>query len=63
MERIEQKVPESATDFERMLLSSPNSSYLWLKYMAFYVRLLKFFYNSDFTIYRFHLLKLKKLDN
>lgn len=27
-------VPSSADDFERLLLSSPNSSFLWIKYMA-----------------------------
>jgi len=29
------KLPEMADDFERLLLGSPNSSYLWIKYMAF----------------------------
>lgn len=27
--------PESVADFERLLVANPNSSYLWLKYMAF----------------------------
>jgi rRNA biogenesis protein RRP5 len=29
------KQPESNTDFERLLLGSPNSSYLWIQYMSF----------------------------
>ena len=29
------KTPESNADFERLLLGSPNSSYLWIKYMSF----------------------------
>ncbi|PWN27160.1 hypothetical protein BDZ90DRAFT_232714 [Jaminaea rosea] len=33
------KAPESATDFERMLLSSPNSSYLWIQFMSFHLQL------------------------
>ena len=33
------KVPESNADFERMLLGSPNSSYLWVQYMAFQLQL------------------------
>ena len=28
-------VPTSVNDFERMILSSPNSSFVWIKYMAF----------------------------
>jgi rRNA biogenesis protein RRP5 len=28
------KAPETADDFERLLLGSPSSSYLWIKYMA-----------------------------
>jgi rRNA biogenesis protein RRP5 len=27
--------PETVNDFERLLVGSPNSSYLWIKYMAF----------------------------
>uniref|UniRef100_A0A8C0KD36 Protein RRP5 homolog n=1 Tax=Canis lupus dingo TaxID=286419 RepID=A0A8C0KD36_CANLU len=30
--------PESADDFDRLLLSSPNSSILWLQYMAFHLQ-------------------------
>ncbi|KAK9386774.1 hypothetical protein V1515DRAFT_587107 [Lipomyces mesembrius] len=33
------KNPESVSDFERMLLGSPNSSALWIRYMAFQVQL------------------------
>ena len=29
--------PESAADFERMLAGEPNSSELWIRYMAFYL--------------------------
>ena len=31
--------PESATEFERALLASPNSSYLWIQYMSFLLQL------------------------
>lgn len=31
--------PTSVADFERLLLSSPNSSYLWIQYMSFYLSL------------------------
>ncbi|KAK2098933.1 Protein RRP5 [Saguinus oedipus] len=30
--------PESADDFDRLVLSSPNSSILWLQYMAFHLQ-------------------------
>ncbi|KAK9371051.1 hypothetical protein V1509DRAFT_615635 [Lipomyces kononenkoae] len=33
------KDPESVSDFERMLLGSPNSSALWIRYMAFQIQL------------------------
>ncbi|KAK9376758.1 uncharacterized protein V1513DRAFT_438046 [Lipomyces chichibuensis] len=33
------KNPESVSDFERMLLGSPNSSALWIRYMAFQIQL------------------------
>ena len=33
------KVPESTADFERHLLASPNSSYLWIQYMSFQLQL------------------------
>lgn len=31
--------PESASDFERALLASPNSSFLWIQYMSFLLQL------------------------
>jgi rRNA biogenesis protein RRP5 len=31
--------PQSADDFERLLLGEPDSSLLWLQYMAFYINL------------------------
>jgi rRNA biogenesis protein RRP5 len=31
--------PEIAEDYERLILGSPNSSYLWIKYMAFQLEL------------------------
>ncbi|KAF8078800.1 hypothetical protein FPV67DRAFT_79954 [Lyophyllum atratum] len=33
------KTPESNADFERTLLGSPNSSYLWIQYMSFQLQL------------------------
>ncbi|KAF9244529.1 hypothetical protein BU15DRAFT_85908 [Melanogaster broomeanus] len=33
------KLPESNADFERLLLGSPNSSYLWIQYMSFQLQL------------------------
>lgn len=33
------KTPESNGDFERLLLGSPNSSYLWIQYMSFQLQL------------------------
>lgn len=33
------QTPQSTSDFERMLLGSPNSSYLWLQFMAFQLQL------------------------
>ena len=30
--------PETAEDYERLLVASPNSSMLWIKYMAFYLQ-------------------------
>ncbi|EIW86889.1 hypothetical protein CONPUDRAFT_115715 [Coniophora puteana RWD-64-598 SS2] len=33
------KAPESNADFERLLLGSPNSSYLWIQYMSFQLKL------------------------
>ncbi|KAG8688059.1 rRNA biogenesis protein rrp5 [Ceratobasidium sp. 394] len=33
------KVPESTADFERLVLGSPNSSFLWVQYMSFQLQL------------------------
>lgn len=33
------KAPQSNTDYERLLLGSPNSSYLWIQYMSFQLQL------------------------
>ncbi|KAI0673370.1 U3 snoRNP-associated protein Rrp5 [Trametes maxima] len=33
------KAPESNADFERLLLGSPNSSYLWIQYMSFQLQI------------------------
>lgn len=33
------KTPESNADFERLLLGSPNSSYLWIQYMSFQLQI------------------------
>jgi len=33
------KAPESNSDFERLLLGSPNSSYLWIQYMSFQLQI------------------------
>lgn len=36
-ELLQNVVPESDEDFERVIVASPNSSYLWIQYMAFKV--------------------------
>lgn len=33
--KLQDAPPESTEDFERLVLGSPNSSYLWIRYMAF----------------------------
>lgn len=33
--------PQSADDFDRLILSSPNSSLCWIKYMAFHLQVRK----------------------
>lgn len=35
MAKLQDAPPESIEDFERLVLGSPNSSYLWIRYMAF----------------------------
>lgn len=32
------RAPETADDFERLILGSPSSSYIWVKYMAFHLQ-------------------------
>ncbi|KAF3603015.1 hypothetical protein F2Q69_00038690 [Brassica cretica] len=36
---LENHAPESADEFEKMVRSSPNSSFVWIKYMAFMLSL------------------------
>ncbi|EPQ29181.1 uncharacterized protein PFL1_03468 [Pseudozyma flocculosa PF-1] len=36
---LAEKAPQSNTDFERLLLGSPNSSYLWIQFMSFQLQL------------------------
>jgi len=36
---LESTAPTSVADFERLLLGSPNSSFLWIQFVAFYVGL------------------------
>lgn len=36
---LDTQAPTSVADFERLLLGSPNSSYLWIQYIAFFVGL------------------------
>lgn len=38
MDDLATKKLDSATDFERVLLGSPNSSYLWIQFMTFYLQ-------------------------
>lgn len=33
--KLKDSPPESSEDFERLVLGSPNSSYLWIRYMAY----------------------------
>lgn len=33
------RAPESTADFERLLLGSPNSSYLWIQYISFHLQM------------------------
>lgn len=35
---LEEAVPSSPEDFERLLLASPHSSYLWTQFMAYYIK-------------------------
>ncbi|KAJ3383334.1 Protein RRP5 [Entophlyctis sp. JEL0112] len=36
---LETKAPDSADSFERLLMGSPNSSFLWIKFMAFHLQM------------------------
>ncbi|KAI0314775.1 nucleic acid-binding protein [Amylostereum chailletii] len=36
---LQTKPPDSNADFERVLLGSPNSSYIWIQYMSFLLQL------------------------
>jgi rRNA biogenesis protein RRP5 len=36
---MHKKAPESTADFERIILGSPNSSFLWIQYMSFQLQL------------------------
>ncbi|KZO92777.1 hypothetical protein CALVIDRAFT_540664 [Calocera viscosa TUFC12733] len=36
---MQERAPESVGDFERLLLGSPNSSFLWIQFMSFYLQL------------------------
>ncbi|KAK0544021.1 rRNA biogenesis protein rrp5 [Tilletia horrida] len=36
---LDEKLPESVSDFERVLLSSPNNSFLWIQFMTFQLQL------------------------
>ena len=33
------RAPETAAEFERLLAASPNSSYIWIKYMALHLNM------------------------
>jgi rRNA biogenesis protein RRP5 len=36
---LHNRTPQSSADFERLLLSSPNSSFLWIQFMSFQLQL------------------------
>jgi rRNA biogenesis protein RRP5 len=36
---LQNRAPQSTSDFERMLLGTPNSSYLWIQFMAFQLQI------------------------
>lgn len=36
---LEEDVPRTADEFEKMVRSSPNSSFIWMKYMDFMISL------------------------
>ncbi|KAG8885477.1 rRNA biogenesis protein rrp5 [Tulasnella sp. 332] len=37
--QMHNKIPESSTDFERMLRATPDSSFVWIQFMAFQLQL------------------------
>lgn len=36
--KLEGAAPQSVEDFERLVLASPSSSYVWIRYMAFLLK-------------------------
>lgn len=36
---LEKDIPRTADEFEKLVRSSPNSSFIWIKYMAFVLSL------------------------
>lgn len=36
---LEKDIPRTADEFEKLVRSSPNSSFIWIKYMAFMLSL------------------------
>ncbi|KAI9281496.1 hypothetical protein BY458DRAFT_537947 [Sporodiniella umbellata] len=38
-DQLDNQVPQNAHEFERLLVGSPNSSYLWINYMAYALKL------------------------
>jgi rRNA biogenesis protein RRP5 len=36
---LQTKAPESSSDFERLLIGSPDSSFLWIQYMSFQLQI------------------------
>ena len=34
----EDKTPQTSDEYDRLVLSSPNSSLVWIRYMAFYLQ-------------------------
>lgn len=38
-QELQHRGPQSSSDFERLLLGSPNSSYIWIRYASFHIQL------------------------
>ncbi len=36
--KLENAAPESASDYDKLVLGNPNNSFLWVKYIAFYLQ-------------------------